>query len=203
MQRLFGRAIIRADIPARYSQGFNPHMNLSFASPLAVGLESMGDYLEFYTDEDISLASAIERLNRNMPDGFRVLNMGAIGEKVGKLMALTALAEYEVECEENFFSEWLSTVMSSSVFMLTRERKGKTRDFDIRPLIRRCDSNKGNIRLLLENSGSASLSPLYLLKEAAKSAEKVPLARVLRKELYTIKDGAVLPLDALFEQGQF
>ena len=40
------RAIIRAKLPAAYSEGFNPHMKLSFASALAVGVTSQAEYME-------------------------------------------------------------------------------------------------------------------------------------------------------------
>jgi radical SAM-linked protein len=46
--RLVQRAIRRADIPVAYSQGFNPHPRLSFASALAVGVTSEGEYLDIY-----------------------------------------------------------------------------------------------------------------------------------------------------------
>jgi radical SAM-linked protein len=46
MQRAFGRALRRADIDVEYSKGFNPHIIMSFASPLSVGYATEADYLE-------------------------------------------------------------------------------------------------------------------------------------------------------------
>ncbi len=37
MQRLFQRALRRAKLPCAYSQGFNPHMLVSFACALSRG----------------------------------------------------------------------------------------------------------------------------------------------------------------------
>ena len=34
------RAICRAHLPAAYSEGFNPHMKMAFASALAMGVTS-------------------------------------------------------------------------------------------------------------------------------------------------------------------
>ena len=41
--RLFQKAIRRAEIPIVFTEGFSPHMVMSFASPLGVGIESEGD----------------------------------------------------------------------------------------------------------------------------------------------------------------
>jgi len=37
LMRTLQRAMTRAEIPLSYSQGFNPHAQLSFAAPLALG----------------------------------------------------------------------------------------------------------------------------------------------------------------------
>ena len=198
MQRLFGRAIMRAGIPAKYSEGFNPHMNLSFASPLAVGLESVGDYFEFYADECVLVRDAQERLNQALPDGFQIVNMGILTEGSGKLMAVTMQAGYEVCFEDAAFLTWLLEVMGGSKYMLSRVRKGKAQVLDIRPLIHQCEVDGNKAVLRLENSGRASLSPLHLLREASDVTGKQQFARVVRQELYTVKDDTVLPLDALW-----
>ena len=40
VMRYFQKAIRRADIDIAYTEGFSPHMILSFAAPLGVGLTS-------------------------------------------------------------------------------------------------------------------------------------------------------------------
>ena len=44
IMRYFQKAMRRADIDICYSSGFSPHMIMSFASPLGLGLESDGEY---------------------------------------------------------------------------------------------------------------------------------------------------------------
>ena len=44
--RFFQKAIRRADIPVAYSEGFSPHMIMSFAAPLGVGTTSSGEYFD-------------------------------------------------------------------------------------------------------------------------------------------------------------
>ncbi|MBQ4372972.1 MAG: DUF2344 domain-containing protein, partial [Lachnospiraceae bacterium] len=44
--RFFQKAMRRAEIPMRFSEGFHPHQIMSFASPLGVGVTSQGEYLD-------------------------------------------------------------------------------------------------------------------------------------------------------------
>ena len=46
VMRFFQKAIRRADIDIRYSEGFSPHPVMSFAAPLGVGMESIGEYFD-------------------------------------------------------------------------------------------------------------------------------------------------------------
>ena len=46
IMRYFQKAIRRAEIPIVFTEGFSPHMVMSFANPLGVGLTSDGEYLD-------------------------------------------------------------------------------------------------------------------------------------------------------------
>lgn len=46
MMRYFQKAMRRADIDIKYSEGFSPHQIMSFAAPLGVGITSDGEYLD-------------------------------------------------------------------------------------------------------------------------------------------------------------
>lgn len=43
---LMQRAICRSHLPAAYSEGFNPHMKIAFASALSVGITSTCEYMD-------------------------------------------------------------------------------------------------------------------------------------------------------------
>ena len=89
LMRYFQKAIRRADIPIRFSEGMSPHMVMSFASPLGVGLTSDGEYMDIELTESISTQEALSRLNAQMAEGVRVLDFRKIEEgKAGKAMSL-------------------------------------------------------------------------------------------------------------------
>ena len=61
VMRYFQKAIRRADIAVCYSEGFSPHMIMSFAAPLGVGLTSDGEYMDISVKSAPSSAEAVKR----------------------------------------------------------------------------------------------------------------------------------------------
>ena len=49
------RMIRRAEIKMAFSEGFNPHMKISFSSALALGITAEVEYLDMDIVEDLSL----------------------------------------------------------------------------------------------------------------------------------------------------
>ena len=75
MNRCMQRAIRRAGVPAWHTQGFNPHVYLTFALPLSLGFESTCEILDFKTESDMSCEEMAHRLNGSLPPGIRVLRI--------------------------------------------------------------------------------------------------------------------------------
>ena len=55
VMRFFQKAIRRAGIDIAYSSGFSPHQIMSFASPLGLGVESRGEYLDIQVNEPMKI----------------------------------------------------------------------------------------------------------------------------------------------------
>ena len=51
--RYFQKAIRRAELPVAFSGGYSPHMIMSFAAPLGVGTESLGEYFDLELAETV------------------------------------------------------------------------------------------------------------------------------------------------------
>jgi len=90
------RAIIRAKLPAAYSEGFNPHMKLSFASALAVGVTSQAEYMDIEFKEEVDLNQGVQRLAATLPLGIRINSGKIMPAKMTALMAIVNLATYDV-----------------------------------------------------------------------------------------------------------
>jgi len=94
--RLFQRAFRRAGIPVKYSEGFNPHPKLSFATALTLGVSSEGEYMDVELDSHIELQEFIESLNNVLPEGIRVLKAEYIENK-DSIMSLIRWSSYVIE----------------------------------------------------------------------------------------------------------
>lgn len=101
LMKVFRQSFRRSILPICYSEGFNPHMKLSFAIAKGVGLESDGELLEIETDENIDGALFMDKINNVLPDGLKVV---AIKEKTLSKKSLSALlkrARYFLQYKED------------------------------------------------------------------------------------------------------
>ena len=69
MMRYFQKAMRRAGIDIRYSEGFSPHQIMSFAAPLGVGITSNGEYLDIEVNSSRSSEESMRALNDTMVEG--------------------------------------------------------------------------------------------------------------------------------------
>ena len=72
--RYFQKAIRRAELPIAFSGGYSPHMIMSFAAPLGVGVTSTGEYFDMELTATIPTDEICQRLNSQMVDGIHVLS---------------------------------------------------------------------------------------------------------------------------------
>lgn len=70
---VFNKAFLRAELPIKYTEGFNPLPRLDFAAPLSLGIVAEGEIATVDLRDKVDPESFIEALNRVMPEGIRVL----------------------------------------------------------------------------------------------------------------------------------
>ena len=134
------RMIRRAGIKMAYSEGFNPHMKISFSSALALGVTAAAEYIDMDVLEEDSLESIIERLNRVAPPGLEVLGGKEMPEKVKKMMAICNFAIYEVTgpvTDEN--ADWdalLKPFNEASEISYEKVTPKKTRTIDVKEFVK-------------------------------------------------------------------
>ena len=214
--RTFQKIIKRSGVLAVFTRGFSPHMIMSFASPLGVGLESLGEYVDFemaYRDpyeltkielqrmnqlgiENDELpdvpceAVIIDMLNRECPDGVRILSVKRIEEAKGKAMALVSASDNIVFFENDWLnacgifskealSDFIRNFMDQKTVMIHKTTKKTESDVDIRPLIfemstlgSRKTAIPGDVRESIENAGYSI--PVFMKLKTGSSANLKP-----------------------------
>lgn len=100
--RLFRRALARADIPVRFTEGFNPHPKVMIPLPRAVGIASRDDALVFETDRALDPTTALSRLQEKTPEDIQILGLRKLerGEPVEPLCVRYRLDLHDMEIND-------------------------------------------------------------------------------------------------------
>ncbi len=134
--RTIYRAVRRSGIPAAYSEGFHPHIKISFGPPLPVGYTSEAEYLDIQFTrpfrEDYIIA-----LNEALPPGLGIESHKHYFSKSPSLTRQLNYARYEVPLgpELNIDPEKVKSILSSDNLVVTRIRKEKEVEIDARRFI--------------------------------------------------------------------
>lgn len=142
VMRYFQKAIRRADIKIRYSEGFSPHQIMSFAAPLGVGIESDGEYLDVDLLPQENPAHLKERLNQVMAEGFEVVDCCLLPDSAANAMSIVAAADYlltirpgyEMEKPEQWMNGLLDFYNQDQVLVSKKTKKGE-KQLDLKQLV--------------------------------------------------------------------
>ena len=96
LQSTMQRALRRADLPVRYSQGFNPHVNLAFATALSVGAQSRCELMDVELEVAVARVAFAGRLTACLPVGLTLRGARVADDRAPALTARMAEAGYEV-----------------------------------------------------------------------------------------------------------
>lgn len=72
LMRLFMRAVRRADLPIKMTEGFNPHPKISIKRALKLGLESDNEEATFVLREPLRPEEFSKRLQEQLPEGIYI-----------------------------------------------------------------------------------------------------------------------------------
>ena len=200
VMRFFQKAIRRADIPIAFTAGYSPHMIMSFAQPLGVGVTSDGEYFDIELTEPISSEQAIAQLNAVMVEGLEVVSFKEISsDKKASGMTIVAAADYKVTFPKTFQDafdlrelpdDWNSNVkrfMEEEKIVVLKKTKRSEKEVDIKPMIYEMHAIEDGIYLFLATGSEQNLKP-DLVTEAfinftGKSPEEMPF-HIHRLEVY-------------------
>ena len=132
---LFTRAVKRAEIPVKYSQGFHPHPKFSFATALSVGVESFAEYLDLEVSAESGPDIIKEQLNASLPEGIAVIEAWTVPAKAPSLSTISERVRYRVTLPEsmNIDLEGPAAVfLSSDSHPFKRVKKSGVQEYDLR-----------------------------------------------------------------------
>lgn len=164
MMRYFQKAMRRADIPIAFSGGYSPHMIMSFAQPLGIGLTSDGEYMDIEITEHISSKDAVAQLNKAMIEDVEVKSFLQISEeKKDSGMTIIAAADYAFtpnEAQQALFTEEkVVEFMARESIVVLKKTKRSEKEVDIKPMIHTFAMRDGKAFMCLAAGSEVNLKP--------------------------------------------
>ena len=166
LMKALQRSFVRAGIPVKYSQGFNPHIEMSIVVPLSTGYETRCDLCDLDLVCDDMPENFVEDLNAVMPRGMKVLHAGAADRPVREI----AYSAYEIVLPAGD-TDAMKALFDQPVTLEKRSKRGR-RDVNLQDYIKELsfvtEGDKTLCRCIL-SAGNDPLNPRYLT-QALKNA---------------------------------
>lgn len=210
LMRTIQRVIRRAKLPIEYSKGFNPHMSLSIAQPLSVGVYSCGEYLDAVFTEELNEEAIVHALNEHTVGGVKFLNAVKVivpeGRKIPQGMALIDGAKYiisfKLKKEGNFD---FNSIKEIPQWNMVKKTKSGEKEVDIRALVKsiegRVEGNKLIVETVISCGSRENLSASLLsdfIKAQIEEIDEDAFVDIQRVEMYALKGEELVQLDKYF-----
>jgi radical SAM-linked protein len=157
LQRTMQRALKRAKLPVWETEGFNPHVYITFALPLSLGIESVCESFDVKIINEISTDEIHEKLNAVLTDDLLIIK---VTEPVYKHTEIKE-AMYEIVLEE---AEKFRGFLNQNEIIITKKTKKGETEIDIKPLIELKEIKDNKITLILPTGNEFNLNPLQVIK---------------------------------------
>lgn len=182
LQRFMQMALRRTELPVSYSQGFNPHPQMSFASALAMGWTSDCEVLDVKMAEDITERFAFEQMSGALPPDLPLQRVRLVPDQHPKMMAQVQMSDYVITLQGDGAEQIADAIpgfMAETSIIALRKTKSGEKPTDIRPWLVSIESKQTDVgieihaRLLLTEP--ATLKPDLLVRVLADRAGLVEL----------------------------
>lgn len=164
IMRYFQKAMRRAEIPIAFTGGYSPHMIMSFANPLGVGVTSDGEYFDVELTEPIASDQAVKQLNDAMVEGMEIVSFVEIPDNKKETgMSIVAAADYLSKVKSgNFPADWKERAqgfLSQEEIKVWKATKKSEKEVDIKPMIYRFEVRDDRIYMQVATGSVENLKP--------------------------------------------
>ncbi len=184
------RAFSRAGYALKYSEGFNPHPQISIALPLSVGVASLGEIMDFRLNSEADLSALPEKLTAVMPEGICVTDCYEQANKVSALRFLAVEGEFEYDNRPlTAMAEQLERFYAAESIVISKRTKRGTGESNIRSAIRQISfsADEENVRVqAVISAQEPTLNPALLAEAVHQLCPEIApdFARYTRIENY-------------------
>lgn len=206
--RTIQRLLRRSGLPLEFSKGFNPHVNMSLAQPLAVGIYSSGDYMDLELSQDVDTKVIMEKLGKSTPPGIKIFKVVKVKEiqnkRIFKSMAAVDAATYSINIKYNDTSSLendIKALLKKESWETIKKSKTKEANVNIKPMIKKFEykisGNVLTVETLVPCGSRQNLSPELIAKfiqNNTKGANLDAFVDIKRDEMYASSKKGLIPL---------
>lgn len=164
VMRAIQRSIKRANLPIDYSEGFHPHMKLSFSPPLPLGYVSEAEYLDLQLESPFE-KNHLTRLSESLPPGIEIVSSRLMLTKGDSLTKLINAAFYEVILENTpaDLNLRIARLLESKQLEVVRKKETETKNVSAGHLVLELTLDSNLLKMLLAVSPDGYVRPAEVL----------------------------------------
>ena len=195
LYRTIQRSFQRSRLPIWFTQGFNPHIYLTFALPIALGYEGVEESFDFRLRENLPEGEILARLNAAFPEGITVTRVAAPQKKAEEIekAEYTLLFSAENIPAEKLLVDFDAFLAQDAILTEKRTKKGP-KQIDLKPDLLSCRTGLSGEAVSLEITLPAGIFKNInqtLLTDAFAAAQGLSLDyRLIRRDAVLCKDGS-------------
>ena len=202
LQRTMQRALRRSGLPVAYSNGFNPHILMSFASALSSGIPGDAELVDVTLSEDREAGECLAAMKRALPPVMQPSRVRLVDDRFPKLGRLLTHAGYRFTVsgsDGGRLVDGLEAFLNQTEIMAVRKSKSAETLVHIRPMVLRLEGRKTEsgavIDAIVSFTEAATLKPDLLFATLVRETgmDAVPF-KVRRTGLYTLQENRPVPL---------
>ena len=207
LMRTMQRALRRSGLPIKYSNGFNPHIRLSFAAPLSVGVVGLRELMEVPVEDGTTEESFVQRMNEALPDCLRICACRAVDDGFPALMSLVAGSFYRIALPDIPQSAQvvaaLDGFMALEEYVAVRRTKSGENPCDIRAFVTKAAAQKTpqgyEIVLSTVVTQAGSLKPSLWMDCLCEYAGVEPFRRLIYRTAILARNasGELVPMEEI------
>ncbi|MBQ8267606.1 MAG: DUF2344 domain-containing protein, partial [Clostridia bacterium] len=191
MTRFMARVIRRAELPVWYTEGFNPHLYMTFALPLSLGFESEYEVVDIrLLEDDYDISTLPEKLNAVCPPYIQFFDATEPIKKAGDVAA----ARFSIMFDDNGeIKDSLNKFLGrDSITVLKKTKKGDIKELEVADKIKAfsvdTDDDNTVLNITLPAGSSENLNPELFLNKFFEESGKYYCYVVNRTAILDLND---------------
>lgn len=180
--RLWERALRRAGLPLRMSEGFNPRPRMSLVEPRSVGIASEAELLEFELADWVNPDVALEALRRQVPAGIEVQSLDLV-RPADKARPRAVVYVARLQAPPSDLPDRIARLMALDEARIVRHRPTGDKPLDARAFIQTVEAGADEVRMVLATGPSGTVRPDEVLRLLGFEQEAVARADIRRTEI--------------------